>query len=179
MCGRFLLHAELEVFKERYNIRKDKLSLPLKREVFPSQATPVIINQGNNWVQLMKWGFSPSFAKGLIINTRSETIDQKPTFRKPFINNRCIVPASGFFEWMDENGEKIKYLITINDQPLISLAAIYDTFPDQEGEQRKAFSIITTEASKSIEDIHHRMPVILEKEMEKTGLTLTFKIRIN
>ena len=128
-------------------------------------------------IKLYKWGFSPSFTNNLIINARGESVDQKPTFKNSFLNKRCLIPVTGFYEWQNTDNKKNKYNITVKNEKVFSLAGIYDSFKNNNGDIKNAFSIITISANKKINPIHHRMPVIIEKQVEKTWLNSKIKNR--
>lgn len=140
-------------------------------------------------IRPMRWGLIPFWTDTLedalairnrTINARAETIFKKPSFREPIKKKRCIVPASGFFDWRHEETkgadktEKIPYYITVKDEPILSFAGIYDTWRNPEnGELVHTYSIITTEANKLMRYVHNtnfRMPVILPSEQEARWL---------
>lgn len=127
----------------------------------------------------MKWGLIPFWAKDprisySTINARSEEIENKPAFRKAFRTQRCLVPASGFFEWkkVSDMGKpvKIPYWIRVKGKNIFGFAGIYDVWKDAEGYEIKTFSIVTTKANKIMAEIHDRMPVILTSEDEEIWL---------
>lgn len=172
MCGRYSLQKTLENLKQRYGVRARQLSFSPRPEVFPANEAPVIIKppQQSRQLQLFRWGFSPSFASNLIINARGETVEKKATFKKSFYNRRCLIPADGFFEWMNTEAGKIKHQISLKNTSLFSLGGIYDTFTDNSGNKILSFCIITVPATQKLKPLHHRMPVILSPEQEETWL---------
>ncbi|MFW6006348.1 MAG: SOS response-associated peptidase [Halanaerobiales bacterium] len=177
MCGRYYLYIKLEKILQKYGIKDTEISFTPQKEIFPSNKTPVVLNY-NKKLQLksIKWGFSPSFTSNLIINARSETIEEKPTFRKSFYQRRCLIPATGFFEWKKEGKNKEKYKITLKNKELFSFAGIFDYFQNQNGNQFAAYSILTTSANNKIKSIHQRMPVIITgEEQEKDWLNPDIK----
>lgn len=118
-------------------------------------------------VHLFKWGF-PNYMKSsaVIINARCETLHEKPTFRKLLGTGRCLVPASGFYEWKAADGstkKKDKYLIRTAGSQLMYFAGLYGSFLDKTGIPSTRFVIITTDANHQMSHIHSRMPVILQK----------------
>jgi putative SOS response-associated peptidase YedK len=138
-------------------------------EIYPTDIAPVCANTADGIVMTaMKWGF-PGFPKPgskakppVIINARSETVSQKPTFSK-YLSQRCLVPASRYFEWVQNvktsDGKKPKYEFTPKDNEMLLfwMAAIYRQV---EGEGLPVFTILTKEASASVAPIHNRMPII-------------------
>ena len=162
MCGRYVIFSEQEN-KELQNIingideRLNSNSYKMKTgEIFPTDVVPVITSdfQNNRIVNLFKWGFPNSKHPGsLIINARSETAHEKYTFSRLLNTNRCIIPASGFYEWKTINGNKEKYLIRTSYESLMYMAGLYIN---------DNFVILTTSASEQMSLIHNRMPVILD-----------------
>ena len=110
----------------------------------------------------------------MTLNARTDTIFQKPSFREPIMKKRCIVPSTGYFEWRHEGNKKIPYYIYVKDEPIFSMAGIYDEWLDKTtGEVVKSFSIITTDPNSLTDYIHntkHRMPAILSMEDEERWL---------
>ena len=115
----------------------------------------------------VKWGFPCYDKKGLIINARAENIEERKSFAKGIINNRCIIPASGFYEW-DDSREKVTF--TLRERPLILFGGIYDSF---EGEDR--FVIITCDANASMAPVHDRMPLIISEDKIDTWFSADFR----
>jgi putative SOS response-associated peptidase YedK len=136
----------------------------------------VITNTKPDQVSFFKWGLIPFWAKdekigNKLINAKSETILEKPSFKNSFKRKRCLVLSDGFFEWKKINAkEKIPYRIFLEEEPLFAMAGIWDTWKNPEGNQVYSFSILTTSANKLMENIHNRMPVILDREGEKQWL---------
>lgn len=174
MCGRFYLDTGLSDIELKYGIMVSDQDIYLKKDVFPSDNAYVIVNEGKRAIKLLKWGFKPSYMKNMLINARSETIDQKLLFKRPLLNKRCIIPVSGFYEWKKDIS-KTKYSIYVKEKPLISLAGLYDTFTDTKGTDFDAFTIITTAASSKMSQIHNRMPVILDTSSENVWLDSDIK----
>lgn len=174
MCGRFYVpekemdeFAKLVAEVERHLLKK-------YGEIYPGDTVPIITpGKEEREVHAVKWGFPQWKGSGLIINARSETVASKPLFQAPFRKRRCIIPATGFYEWKkdveNEKTTKIKHWISINDQ-LFYMAGLYWFFKDKADENvlYPAFTIITTEANRKMQAIHDRMPVIIpEKDIEK------------
>lgn len=182
MCGRAFetyTSAELSL---RYS-RGQKIEFPERGPNFnlaPTQLGLVLreIN-GQRRCELFRWGLIPSWAKDVktaskysLINARAEEITEKPSFREPFAKRRCIVPLSGFYEWMKtDKGPKRPFCIRFKDQSIMSMAAVWERWisPDQK-EEIYSFAIITTEANDIVKSIHTRMPVILSPEDEDKWL---------
>ncbi len=134
-------------------------------------------------VQSFKWGLIPFWVKDkkqadeikrMTLNARADTIFQKPSFREPIMKKRCIVPSTGYFEWRHEGNKKIPYYIYVKDEPIFSMAGVYDLWLDKvTDEVVNTFSIITTDANSLTDYIHntkHRMPAILSTENKERWL---------
>ncbi|WP_432408759.1 SOS response-associated peptidase [Wukongibacter sp. M2B1] len=170
MCGRFQIAVELDDILEKYGIDYRGIDFSSKQEVFPTDKSIIITKEGmEKKIKMAKWGFSVSFTKRPLINARSETVSIKQTFRDAFIQRRCIVPVTGYFEWKKEFGKKEKYIIRTEDD-IFSLAGIYKSFNDGYGRELEEYTILTGPANKTIEHIHERMPVIINKEYEEIWL---------
>jgi len=142
---------------------------------------PVIAEEGI--IDIFTWGLIPFWVKSesqannirkKTFNAKAETLQDKPSFRKAFQHNRCLVPAHGFFEWHTLNGKKFPYYIRLkNDQPF-TFAGLWDEWVNKEtGEVFHTFSVITTAANSLMEQIHNtkkRMPVILDQENVETWM---------
>jgi len=135
---------------------------------------PVITQADPKYVQLFNWGLIPSWVKTKIdadklkaqtLNARSETAFEKPSFRSGIKYNRCLIPADGFFEWMDVNKKKYPHYIFMKNQEMFCFGGIYANWTDRfTGELIQSFSILTTDANSLMEKIHNskkRMPVII------------------
>lgn len=147
-------------FAPRYNIA-------------PSQdiaAARFLPNSSTRELVLLKWGLLPSWAKDKkvaykMINARAETIAEKPTFRGAFRHHRCLIPASGFFEWSyKKNKTKQPYFIGLKDARIFAFAGLWEHWEDDGGEIIESCTIITTGANKTVGNIHDRMPVIIKPE---------------
>jgi putative SOS response-associated peptidase YedK len=121
-------------------------------------------------------GVNPYWAKNAkfqftTINARLEGIESKPAFRKPFKSRRCLVPATGFFEWDKSAKPSQPYYFRLKHEELFAFAGLYDIWKDPKtGTEIQSYTIITTEANGVVGKIHHRMPVILQKEYEDEWL---------
>lgn len=165
MCGRYALDADIDFLIERYKAIMDTNFNP-KPEVFPTNTVPVVRVLDNLQIDQLKWGFMPSYTKSPLINARAETVEVKPTFKDSFLNRRCIIPATNFFEWEKVNDKKIKRRINISEENVFSIAGLYNSFLDKDGNKYEAFTILTTAANDSMKHIHDRMPVIIPRDHE-------------
>jgi putative SOS response-associated peptidase YedK len=173
MCGRFVGFRSLQELKEIFPFDKAACEVMANFNVAPSQEILAIAKfEGENWLVKFHWGLVPFWAKDIsignrMINTRSESIAEKPSFRNAFKKRRCLILADGFYEWKGEKGRKQPVFITLPDHKPFAFAGLWETWnkKDVQDSIYKSCTIITTQASESIRDIHHRMPVILKSEV--------------
>ena len=175
MCGRYTLVKTHEV-AERFQVEQTSLDLAPRYNVAPGQELPVVTKHSPNQLEIMRWGLVPSWAKDTkvgysMINARAVGIQDKPAFRRPLRYHRCIVPASGFYEWQKVNTKtKIPYYFHRKDDALFGFAGLYDIHTDENGNKLLTYTIITTSANEVVEPVHDRMPVMLLPEDEATWL---------
>ena len=177
MCGRFTLTARLEEIAERFEADGEDI-LRLKQEylprynIAPTNSVLVVLFDGKRRrLKTMHWGLIPHFkAAGkpapLLFNARSETLGEKPTFRKLVEKQRCLIVADGFYEFLPVGKTKRPVRYILKDGKLFAFAGLYAV--DKEGQP--ACTIVTTEANQLVKKVHPRMPVILEKPGEKRWL---------
>ena len=169
MCGRFARINTAKEIKEFFNLDQIEIELGPSYNIVPTQDVAVIIENGNSILTAMRWGLIPFWAKDMaigskLINARSETIDEKPSFKYSFQKRRCLIVANGFYEWQKRGSNKFPYFIHLKDNKPFCFAGIYDNWKSPTGEKITSCSIITTDAIKSLKTIHPRMPVILSRE---------------
>lgn len=180
ICGRYLILTEEEVLEVRGIIQEisrryadSPTYTKMKNgEIFPSDIVPAIAledNQAQSY--LFSWGFPSWKGSGIIINARSETVLEKPMFREAFVKRRCIIPANGFYEWKKEASKKKKdkYFLHLPNTPVLYMAGFYNVY-EKYGTCLPGFVILTTAASPSVQAIHDRMPVIIEKHEQESWL---------
>lgn len=181
MCGRYgisVTKEELnEYLNEHYNIEilDENITLP-RYNIGPGQDAISLIHDGTKYrVGVLKWGFVPSWSKdekigSKMINAREETLAQKPSFRKPFMQRRCIILADGFFEWYRTTSTKTPYYFYLKNNKIFGFAGLWTTYKREDGSSLYTCTIITTKANTLMQDIHNRMPVILTEESAKIWL---------
>jgi putative SOS response-associated peptidase YedK len=135
----------------------------------------VIIANSPRRIVLMRWGLIPHWAKDQktaykMINARVETLTQRPAFRGLLSHNRCLVPASGFYEWQGEGRDKTPYYSHPEGMQYLAFAGLYDGWITPRGEALYTCTIITTEADPFMARLHNRMPVVLERDLENDWL---------
>ncbi len=179
MCGRFALTDIDAIFSRLRVIVSEDIKITSRYNIAPSQNIPVIYKDKNrgNKIEFMKWGLVPFWVKDpkigyRMINARAETLTQKPSFKHIFKTKRCVVPSSGFYEWKKIDKQKAPYYIGIKNSKIFSFAGLFDNGKDNDGNELKTFTIITTNANNTLKPIHDRMPVILEPEFEEKWLDM-------
>ena len=157
MCGRFSLSSNLE---ELRNVFSNEISgnFPSNYNISPGQTSAVISSKKNNlYLNKIQWGFKVPKLSKLVINARSETINEKPLFKNLLQQNRCLIPANSWFEWDNENKP---HLIKHKKNDIIAFAGLQRL----EGNKEKSFVIITAEAERNLKTIHKRTPLVINKE---------------
>lgn len=172
MCGRYNLKssaAELSAFFAA--LRDPAFDVQPRYNIAPTQPTVVVrlSESGQRELTHMLWGLVPSWSKdpthgASLINARSETVDTKPSFRAAFKRRRCLIPATGFYEWQKQGKSKQPYLIRVRQPQPFAFAGLWESWLDPEGAELQTCTIITTVANELLADLHDRMPVILEPE---------------
>ncbi|MBU1054447.1 MAG: SOS response-associated peptidase [Proteobacteria bacterium] len=179
MCGRFAQFSPLKILKQKFQIDSVTCEFAPNYNVAPSQEVLAIVKQENeNNLEKLHWGLVPIWAKDIstgfhMINARIETISTKPAFKDALKKHRCLIIADGFYEWKGEKGRKQPYYITIASGEPFVFAGLWNTWnknKDDAGPAYKSCTIITTAASKSISELHDRMPVILSSKYHELWL---------
>jgi len=166
MCGRFAQIEPVDVIAQRLQVEKVLVQHTAPRyNICPGEDIVALVQNTDKQLIEIRWGLIPYWAKDPsafkpLINARVETVIQKPSFKRAFFNNRCIIPASGFYEWKKEGAKKTPYYITVED--FFGFAGIFDvaTFNDK---QVQTCAILTTQANEQMSAIHSRMPVIIRQ----------------
>jgi len=170
MCGRFVLEHTPEQIRETYRLSSSP-GLSQRFNIAPSQPVAVVRqhNDGDRELVFLQWGLIPSWAKDAaigykMINARSETAHEKPSFRQAFLARRCVIPASGFYEWEKSGKQKIPHYIHLRDGKLMSLAGLWEKWKSPDGKTLETCAILTTTANSLVKQLHERMPVILHSD---------------
>ena len=155
-----------------------------RSNIDPHHTAPVLVWENNEIVlKKMVWGLIPAQSKSekvadRLINVKAETLTTKPSFKKPFQTQRCLIPANGYFEWRRSGKSKTSFLFTMTDNKFFCIAGLWDrwTRPHQDGELGlddtgpnlkqliETFAMITTEPNEMVAKINNRMPAILGQE---------------
>jgi putative SOS response-associated peptidase YedK len=185
MCGRYVSPDDAAIERE-FNLVRTEWQFPGSYNVAPTQDVPVVrVNkEGERTGSRMHWGLIPFWAKGVqpkysTINATIEKLTDGATWRGPWKRGqRCIMPATGFFEWqvLADGKNKQPYYITLNDQDIFGFAALWDSSKRDDGVTVESCTIVTMPANALMTEIHnvkHRMPAILTKEDRDAWLTTT------
>lgn len=171
MCGRFVSKTEKKEIEKEFNVEIADGNLTAPRyNIAPTQVIAAIAEiENERELASFKWGLIPHWAKddsigSKLINARAETLREKPSFREAFAHRRCIIPASGFFEWQKQTkGAKQPFYFYLKDKDVFGFAGLWEEWLDkQTGELTETCTIITTEANEVLKPVHDRMPVILK-----------------
>ena len=175
MCGRFALDTNPQRFADHFSISGDLDLIPSWNIAPSTKIHTITLKDSNRYLRRMKWGLVPSWSNDASIgnkltNARGETVAEKPSFRTAFKYHRCIIPASGFFEWKTENGNKSPWYISLKSGDPMAFAGLWE-FNDKGSEPLETCCIITTSANSLMEPIHDRMPVILSPDQWELWLS--------
>lgn len=170
MCGRYNIVTDAQALYHAFQVEAELGAAPLARyNVAPATDQLVILEEGGQRVaRWHRWGLIPHWAKDKTIgyktiNARGESVAAKPAFRAALRQRRCLVPATGFYEWKALAGGKQPYLIRLRSGGLIAFAGLWESWAGPEGEVR-SFTIITTAPNQLMARIHDRMPAIIPRE---------------
>lgn len=179
MCGRFTLYANPELLAQLFGAPAEAEGSPIDSAVFAGRyniapTQPVAIVRVNSQSKMREWAFTywglvPSWSKdpsvgSRMINARSETVAEKPSFRAAFKRRRCLVPASGFYEWQKQEKQKQPYYISMQDGQPFAIAGLWETWAGGDGGSLESCTLLTTTANELMAPLHDRMPVIVAPE---------------
>ncbi len=170
MCGRFaqvIVHEDLKKMQDELKLINQSEQMVLSFNVAPAQMVSAIVAKDNiRYLGYFRWGLVPSWMKEVpakaLINIRSETITEKPSFRVSFMRRRCIIPANGFYEW--RKTDKQPFFLRAANGDLLYMAGVYDTWESPDGSYMPSLGIITTAADSTVGIIHERMPLLLSSK---------------
>lgn len=196
MCGRYSLFVPPEDLADRFKV--DVSAYEPRYNAAPGQSLPIITDAEAETLQTLEWGFVPPWADarddGGHINARGETLAETPSFRDAFEQEvdgdlragRCLVPADGFYEWVETDGGKQPYRVALADDEPFAMAGLWaqwkppttqtglDSFAggttNEEADVVETFTVVTTEPNDLVADLHHRMAVILGEGDERRWL---------
>jgi putative SOS response-associated peptidase YedK len=170
MCGRFTLFEADKILSREFGVSGIPLLSP-RYNIAPSQPVAAVraapAGTGREFA-LLRWGLIPSWSKdpaigNRLINARAETVREKPSFRNAFRRHRCLIPASGFFEWQRRERGKQPFFVHMRDERLFAFAGLWDRWESPDKGVIETCTILTTAANTVLAPIHDRMPVIVPR----------------
>jgi putative SOS response-associated peptidase YedK len=174
MCGRFRLARKKEILEAAFGAEEalDDLDWVPRYNVAPGQEILAVRQNATEPVRRlspMLWGLIPSWANDpsigyKTINARAETVAERPSFREPLRSRRCLILADGFYEWRREGKQKLPFCFTLTGEPVFAFAGLWDRWRSPQGAQIESCTILTTGPNELMQDVHDRMPVILDPE---------------
>ncbi|PQV63167.1 Putative SOS response-associated peptidase YedK [Abditibacterium utsteinense] len=179
MCGRFTLHHSPEAILERFRVQEQLFEFPARYNIAPNQPVAVVTQNahrdGIKALEGYRWGLVPSWAKddslgAKMINARSETLSEKPSFKTALQRRRCLIPADGFYEWKTEGKQKQPVHIRFKDSRIFAFAGLWDEWNGPGDAPLRTCTIITGAPNDLLSTLHHRMAVILEPQHEEIWL---------
>jgi putative SOS response-associated peptidase YedK len=166
MCGRFVITSAPAALRQLFGYLEQP-NFPPRYNVAPTQPIPVVmIENGARHFHLMRWGLLPSWVKDprgftVLINARSETVQEKPAFKNAIRRRRGLIPADGYYEWKAIDGGKQPYFIHRADGAPLGFAAVFETWLGPNGEELDTVAIVTAAASEDLAELHDRVPVTI------------------
>jgi putative SOS response-associated peptidase YedK len=167
MCGRYALTLPPDAVRSVFAYAEQP-NFPPRWNIAPTQPVPVVTAaEGARRFTLMRWGFLPSWVKDpkafpLVINVRSETAREKPSFRNALKRRRCLMPADGFYEWHRVGSENRAYLFRRPDRGAFAFAALHETWSGADGSEIDTVALLNSHANGLMSAVHHRCPVIVD-----------------
>ena len=169
MCGRFTQHHDTAAVADRFGVQGILFDAVPRYNIAPTQPVSAILEvaqTGERFLDLLRWGLVPSWAKdsaigNKMINARSETVAEKPAFRTSLKRRRCLIPTDGFYEWDKTGGTRQPYHFRRKDGELFGFAGLWDEWTAPDGSPLRTCTILTTAANAVVGPYHDRMPVIL------------------
>jgi len=166
MCGRYALTLPPDAVKRLFGYPETP-NFPPRWNIAPTQPIPIVRGgrDGAHFL-LVRWGLIPAWVKDprdftLLINARAETAAGKPAFRGAMKYRRCLVPASGFYEWRRDGKDKRPFLIRPRDGGVVAFAGLWETYLGADGGEIDTAAILTTAANRLMAPIHDRMPAVI------------------
>jgi putative SOS response-associated peptidase YedK len=176
MCGRYYLTATAAEIRKSFKV-DDVPDLVPRYNIAPTQLCPIVVPEGRERrVHMARWGLVPPWSRDLslgagMINAPAEAIDEKPAFRSSIQSQRCLVPASGFYEWETKGARRQPHRIAPRAGALFAFTGLWEKWTPELGEPVETFTIITTRANKLLSEVHDRMPVIIAPADHQRWLT--------
>jgi putative SOS response-associated peptidase YedK len=170
MCSRYTLTSPPEAVRAYFRYANEA-EFPPRYNIAPSQPVAIVRDtpRGGREMALVRWGLIPSWVKDprafkMLINARSESAVDKPSFRAALRHKRCLVPADGFYEWTGSAAARRPHLVRPRLGGPMGLAAIYENWLGADGSEIETMAVLTTASNAAMSALHDRMPVIIQPE---------------
>jgi putative SOS response-associated peptidase YedK len=169
MCGRYTLTSSPQAVRALFHY-DEQPNFPARFNIAPTQPIAIVrLVEGKRHFALVRWGLLPSWVKdpktfSLLINARGESVNEKPAFRNAMRRRRCLIPADGFYEWKAAGARKQPYFIRAKSGAPLAFAGLWETWTGPNGEEVDTAAIVTTNANRTLGELHDRMPVIVPLE---------------
>ncbi|MHA2600516.1 MAG: SOS response-associated peptidase [Candidatus Thorarchaeota archaeon SMTZ1-83] len=175
VCGRFNFLSHKKAVEERFGVKKFDFEIVPRYNIAPTQQIAAILADPEVQLVGMHWGFIPFWAKdknigNRMINARSETVAESKAFKHSFMKKRCLIPATGFYEWRKIGKVKKPMHIRLESRQPFAFAGIYNHWKSPSGNTLMSCAILTTSPNELLEPIHNRMPVVLQRKDESMWL---------
>ena len=173
MCGRYFLKRPPAALLDQLQAAQPAPNFPPSWNIAPTQQAPVLRwnpQTGQRHLNLLRWGLVPHWAKDAsgaarMMNARSDSIAEKPSFREAFQKRRCLVPMDGFYEWRGEGASRQAFAVALRDGSAMAVAGLWEGWRQPDGEWLRTFTVITVDSAGRQASIHPRMPAILPPEL--------------
>lgn len=177
MCGRYTITYNIDQLLDDLDLLMPDFDFEPRYNIAPSQRVPIISSDAPRELKLYRWGLIPSWARDpkigyKMINARGETIAEKPSFRSAFKKRRCLIPATGFYEWQKTSTGKQPMHIHLKSGKVMTFAGLWESWKDAEEKEIRTFTIVTTTPNTLMAPIHDRMPVIISPELRADWLDI-------
>jgi putative SOS response-associated peptidase YedK len=171
MCSRYNLTAPPDAVRTFF-AASGEADFPPRYNIAPTQPVLIVRHDpaANRELRLVRWGLIPAWAKDpsqlktTLINARAEGAADKPSFRGPLRHRRCLVPATGFYEWTGAPGAKQPHLMTPRHAPMMALGGLWEHWLGADGSEIETMTILTVDANAAMQTLHDRMPLIIEPD---------------
>jgi putative SOS response-associated peptidase YedK len=166
MCGRFALTHTTEELADLFAAEVVAAPVTPRYNIAPTQPVAVLVHDPGRVLEAQRWGLMPPWSKGPengppLVNARAETLASRPAFRQALRHRRCLIPASGFYEWRNVGRQRLPLYITPADGRPLVFAGLWETWHDAQGRAQRSCAIITVPANTAVAVVHDRMPALL------------------
>jgi putative SOS response-associated peptidase YedK len=169
MCGRYLITSTPEAMRQLFQY-PELPNFPPRYNVAPTQPIPIVrLHEGRRQFALVRWGLIPPWVKdpktfSLVLQARSDSVLDKPSFKNAMKRRRCLIPADGFYEWNEDTTPRRPYVVRPTHGGPVAFAGLWESWMGPNGEEMETVAVITTDANKTLHPIHHRMPAVIAPE---------------